>query len=47
MISLLQIRVIPVLMPEDVARETINAILTNEPICIVPGYMKFLMMLKS
>jgi len=40
-------KVIPVLQPEDVARETINAVLTNEPICMIPGYFKYLMMLKS
>jgi len=40
-------KVLPVLEPEDVANETINAILTNDEICIVPRHLSFLMMIKA
>lgn len=38
---------IPALEPQDVAQATINAILTNEAICIVPRHISYLMALKS
>lgn len=44
---ILKSRTFSVLQPEDVARETINAILTNEPICIIPRFQTYFMMLKA
>lgn len=40
-------RVLPVLEPEYVAEETIKAIITDEPICILPKHMSILMGLKA
>lgn len=40
-------RILPVLEPETVASETINAILTEDPYCLVPRHMGPLMGLKA
>lgn len=40
-------KILPVLEPEHVARETIDAILTNDPVCLVPRHIGPIMALKS
>jgi all-trans-retinol dehydrogenase (NAD+) len=40
-------RILPVLEPEEVAESTIKAILTDEMICIIPGYCNFVQMVKA
>lgn len=45
--SLLPTRVLPVLEPETVANETITAILTEEPMCLIPSRLSVLIALKS
>merc|ERR1712137_248568 len=38
---------VPVLEAEDVAKKTINAILTNQKVCIIPGLFTLMNTLKS
>jgi len=40
-------RVVPVLEPEEVAKKTVNAILTNEKICIIPGFLSMAQTMKT
>ncbi|XP_057378300.1 epidermal retinol dehydrogenase 2-like [Daphnia carinata] len=40
-------KVLPVLEPETVANETITAILTEEPMCLIPSRLSILIALKS
>lgn len=47
MINFPKIRILPVLEPETVACETINAILTEEPMCLIPRHISPLMALKA
>lgn len=41
------IRYLPALEAEEVAREAIQSILTDEAVCIVPRYMSFLVALRK
>nr|CAH0113315.1 unnamed protein product [Daphnia galeata] len=43
----IQSKILPVLEPETVANETIDAILTEQPICLVPSRLSILLGLKS
>ena len=47
MLTFVCIRILPVLEPETVANETIDAILTEQPICLVPSRLSILLGLKS
>ena len=38
---------VPVLEPEEVAKKTVNAILTNEKICIIPGFLSMAQTMKT
>lgn len=40
-------QIVPVLTPEHVAESTVNAILTEQTVCILPSYLIALQMLKS
>lgn len=40
-------RILPVLEAETVARETVTAILIEEPMCLVPSRLSILLALKS
>lgn len=40
-------RIVPVLEPEQVAEDTVNAILTDQVFCIVPGYLTLLVIIKN
>ncbi len=47
MFKLFATRLVPVLEAEDVAKKTINAILTNQKVCIIPGLFTLMNTLKS
>ena len=41
------IRLLPLLEPEDVAQRTIDALLTNQSVCLIPDYLALAFVLKS